>query len=77
MVKATFYMSQFVDPIAFLNEEVPMSFLRKRSVFKDILRHQRYNADQPYVANLGAGRLLIVETPFEIERLATWLAGRD
>ena len=75
MAKATIYMRQIANPEAFLNEYAALTPLGKRRMYRDVRRHQRENADQPYVADLKSG-LLIAETPVQIELLRCWLAGR-
>jgi len=76
MLKTTYYVRDFANPMEYLNRNIKMSRFAKRRRYKDILRHQRYNNDQPYVANLGAGRFLIAETPIEIEMLSCWFGSR-
>lgn len=76
MIRTTYFMRQISNPVAFLNEYAPVPIFRKHKLLKEIRKHQHYNTDEPYVANLGAGRLLIAETPIEVDCLATWLAGK-
>lgn len=74
MMKSTYYMRQIANPISFLNEYAALTPLGKLWMYRNIRRHQRDNAGQPYVADLKSG-LLIAETPIEIERLSCWLRG--
>ena len=74
MAKATYYMRQIADPSSFLEKYAAMTPLDKLLMYRNIRRHQRDNAGQPYVADLKSG-LLIAETPIEIERLSCWLRG--
>lgn len=74
MVKTTYYMRQIINPQQFLNEYAALTPLGKLLMYRNIRRHQRDNAGQPYVADLKSG-LLIAETPIEIECLSCWLRG--
>lgn len=75
MYKATYYLRQIRNPIDFLNRNAALTPLGKWVLHKRIHKHQKYDPDQPFVADLKSG-LLIAETPIEIDFLRVWISGR-